>query len=154
MKHGIIVSGENLSFSASHFIVEHAKCERLHGHNYLVKAEFEGRLDEKGMIADFRLIKDTVSAICEQLDHRIIIPKNSKHVKIEKKGENLRIKAGKKLYSFPQRDCILIPTESSTAEQLAEFVFNEIKKELKKTKIKIVRASVAESNTSEAFYKE
>jgi len=156
MPHGIVARGDALSFSATHFIVEHDKCERLHGHNYQVKVELEGSLDEKGMIMDFRLIKDIISNICDALDHRVIIPENSKLVKIAKKGKNIEINAGKKFYSFPEKDCVLIPTESTTAEHLAEFIFKQIKTELEKKKmskrIKATRVFVAESSGSEAFY--
>ena len=40
----IRVSTDYLGFCTAHFIVfRHSQCERLHGHNYSVEAELEGR---------------------------------------------------------------------------------------------------------------
>ena len=152
--HGIIISGEKLRFSASHFIVEHDKCERLHGHNYSVRVELLGKVDEKGMVIDFNEIKEIVKSICDSLDHRVIIPRASKHVKIEKDGGNIAVIAGRKKYSFPENDCALIESEATTAEKLAEYIFKKIQAELEKRNknIKIKRVYVSESAGSEGFY--
>lgn len=152
--HGIIIGGEKLKFSASHFIVEHNKCERLHGHNYCVKAELYGDVDEKGMLIDFNEIKGIVKKICDFLDHKVIIPKDSVHIKISGDKENIEVIAGRKKYSFPKSDCAVIESESTTAEKLAEYIFKKIEAELEKKKrnIRVKRVIVSESIGSEAFY--
>lgn len=59
------------SFSAAHFLSEyHGKCERLHGHNYRVRAFARGsRLDASGMLVDFGALKGRLREVCERLDH-------------------------------------------------------------------------------------
>jgi len=59
------------SFAAAHFLTQyHGKCERLHGHNYLVRAFARGtELDAAGMLVDFGEVKGNLRAVCETLDH-------------------------------------------------------------------------------------
>jgi len=59
-------------FSAAHFLSHyHGKCERLHGHNYLVRAWATGaELDEGGMVLDFGDLKDALRKVVGELDHR------------------------------------------------------------------------------------
>lgn len=58
-------------FSAAHFLSQyHGKCERLHGHNYRVRAFASGvDLDESGMLLDFGVLKKHLRDVCEVLDH-------------------------------------------------------------------------------------
>jgi len=59
------------SFAAAHFLTEyHGKCERLHGHNYLVRAYARGQeLDRAGMLVDFGALKGHLRDVCGALDH-------------------------------------------------------------------------------------
>ncbi|PKL07404.1 MAG: 6-carboxytetrahydropterin synthase QueD [Spirochaetae bacterium HGW-Spirochaetae-7] len=59
------------SFAAAHFLTEfHGKCERLHGHNYVVRAYARGEtLDKAGMLVDFGEVKGRLRQVCETLDH-------------------------------------------------------------------------------------
>ena len=58
-------------FSAAHNLREYkGKCERLHGHNWRVDLHMEGdRLDDKGMILDFRDAKRILAEALEAFDH-------------------------------------------------------------------------------------
>jgi 6-pyruvoyltetrahydropterin/6-carboxytetrahydropterin synthase len=59
------------AFAAAHFLTQyHGKCERLHGHNYLVRAYAKGgELDAAGMLVDFGVVKGRLREVCEVLDH-------------------------------------------------------------------------------------
>ena len=59
-------------FSAAHFLTRyHGKCERLHGHNYLVRVTVTGpELDEGGMLVDFGILRQGLRDVIEKLDHR------------------------------------------------------------------------------------
>ena len=59
------------TFAAAHFLTEyHGKCERLHGHNYLVRAYARGmELDPAGMLVDFGDVKGRLREVCSSLDH-------------------------------------------------------------------------------------
>jgi 6-pyruvoyltetrahydropterin/6-carboxytetrahydropterin synthase len=58
-------------FAAAHSLTHyHGKCERLHGHNYRVRAWARGEgLGEGGMLVDFGLLKGALRAAVESLDH-------------------------------------------------------------------------------------
>jgi len=61
-------------FAAAHQIrgIE-GGCERLHGHNWKVEVFVSGdKLDENGLLIDFREIKDKTEALMEELDHKFL----------------------------------------------------------------------------------
>ena len=62
------------SFSAAHFLRNyHGKCERLHGHNWRVELEVEGdRLDEMGLLMDFKDLKRILGEVIDRLDHCLV----------------------------------------------------------------------------------
>ncbi|HUW41310.1 MAG TPA: 6-carboxytetrahydropterin synthase QueD [Rectinemataceae bacterium] len=62
------------SFAAAHFLRHYkGKCERLHGHNYRVRAWARGeRLDEGGMLLDFGELKAALRKVLEGLDHSLL----------------------------------------------------------------------------------
>jgi len=49
------------------------KCEDLHGHNWKVEVSVAGdKLDELGMIVDFRELKVELKKVLEILDHKLL----------------------------------------------------------------------------------
>lgn len=58
-------------FAAAHRLVHYnGKCERLHGHNYRVRAWASGRsLGEGGMLVDFGILKRALGEVIGRLDH-------------------------------------------------------------------------------------
>lgn len=58
-------------YDSAHFLRNyHGKCEKLHGHRYVVEAAlaFDG-LGEGGMAMDFAEVKGHLRAIADRLDH-------------------------------------------------------------------------------------
>jgi 6-pyruvoyltetrahydropterin/6-carboxytetrahydropterin synthase len=62
------------SFAAAHFLSSYkGKCERLHGHNYRVRAWAKGSsLGEGGMLLDFGDLKAALRQVLERLDHGLL----------------------------------------------------------------------------------
>lgn len=58
-------------FSAAHNLRNYeGKCERLHGHNWIVEASFNYKdLDEAGLAVDFKIAKAALKEATEPLDH-------------------------------------------------------------------------------------
>ena len=115
----------NIRFSSAHIIPEYEKCGRLHGHTYAVHVKIHGNPDYKGIIVDFTIVKDVLREIVNSLDHKILIPKKSKNVEIEKVKESVKIISLGKEYVFPDCDCIFLPIDSTSAENLAAFILGE-----------------------------
>ena len=78
-------------FEAAHQINGYnGKCQRLHGHNWSVEAIVEGRkLDELGMLIEFKVLKAELNKVLDELDHRYLneLPIFSK--KINPTAENI-----------------------------------------------------------------
>ncbi len=61
-------------FAAAHQLRGYrGKCEDLHGHNWIVEVGVEGtELDDVGLLLDFKVLKNHVDDVLEQLDHKYI----------------------------------------------------------------------------------
>ena len=64
----------SLAFSAAHRLPGYpGDCRRLHGHNWRVVVSVRAReLDELGMVADFRTVKEEARKVLAELDHTLI----------------------------------------------------------------------------------
>ncbi|MCK4364901.1 MAG: 6-carboxytetrahydropterin synthase [Thermoplasmatales archaeon] len=120
----------NIRFSSAHIIPEYEKCGRLHGHTYAVHAKIGGKPDSKGIIMDFSLLKDVLREVVNELDHKILIPEKSNVVKIEKGKDSVKIDSLGKQYVFPVNDCIFLPIDSTSAENLSKYILERL---IKKT---------------------
>jgi len=105
--YGIIVRE---SFSAAHFLRGYkGKCERIHGHNYSVELQIEGKnLDEIGLLWDFAEAKQLLRGILEELDHSLL-NEDSPLASLNPTVENIaryifeKVKARLPSHLFPKR---------------------------------------------------
>jgi 6-pyruvoyl tetrahydropterin synthase/QueD family protein len=120
------VEGGNLKFSSAHFITYSGKCERLHGHNYGVLVEVEGELGEDQVVFDFTVLKRLTREVCQQLDHRFLLPLQNPRLELIASPDTWEIRYQEKRYVFPRVDVVELPIENSTAELLAEYICNQL----------------------------
>ncbi len=131
------------SFDAAHFLDGYpGKCANLHGHRWRVIAKIAGeRLQTEGacagMLLDFSEIKSELRTLAETLDHRTIIEKGSLALATMDAFES----EGFELVELPFRP---------TAEQLARYFFEE----LKKRDLPICAVTVFETPDNSATYEE
>ena len=60
-----------------HRLPEHfGLCKNIHGHSYKMIVEFEGELDEQGMVIDFYDVEKIINPIIEKLDHAFMVKDN------------------------------------------------------------------------------
>lgn len=61
-------------YDSAHFLRNyHGKCERLHGHRYVVEVALaKDEIDESGIAFDFVDVKRELRALADSLDHRNI----------------------------------------------------------------------------------
>lgn len=114
-------------FSAAHFIKGHGGvCEKLHGHNWIVKVTAcMENLDDLGMVIDFKILKMHLKKILSILDHENLNELD------EFKGIN------------------------PTAEQIAKYIFTHLQESLQadyKDTHKIITVEVNETPGSGASY--
>jgi 6-pyruvoyltetrahydropterin/6-carboxytetrahydropterin synthase len=115
----------NIRFSSAHIIPEYEKCGRLHGHTYAVHLKIGGKPDSNGIILDFSLSKNVIREIVNELDHKILIPEKSKVVINEKNNKSVKITSLGKNYVFPLEDCVFLPINSTSAENLSKYLLEK-----------------------------
>lgn len=142
----IEISGwnSNIKFSSTHLLPEHERCGVLHGHTYAINAKITGDVDKNGFIIDFTKVKSDLRKIANNLDHKILIPEKNRFVVINEKEILIDLK--NKKYIFPKEDCVILPLENITAENLAIYVIDQYLKISKLPKnIKSVEIGMDES---------
>lgn len=114
---------EHLVFSAAHFITFAGNiCERLHGHNYRVFADVFGPLDENHYVVDFIALRDSLKAICDELDHHMLLPTQHPTIRVEPDEREVLVTFESRRWIFPREDCVLLPVANTTAELLAKWI--------------------------------
>lgn len=114
-------------FSSSHQLRHYeGKCERLHGHNFIVEAEIEGRkLDQKlDILMDFKKLKQLLKIVTDELDH-----------------EHLN-------------DLPAFTHQNPSSERLAQHVFTRLRELLAIHPVRLKEVMVAEKDSSRAYYSE
>ena len=120
------------NFAAAHSLRNYdGDCARLHGHTWVVEVSVLGEeLDEAGILIDFKKLKRLIAEMIEELDHSYIneVPYFNAHDK----------------YNNP------------TAENLARYIYINIKKELQNLKynVKISKVRLWESPNASVTYRE
>lgn len=111
-------------FSGAHRLrFYRGSCERLHGHNWVVRVQIEGAsLGEDGLLIDFRKVKRKLTVLIKKLDHHYL---NS-------------------LTFFKKRE--------PTAENIAKFIFDVLQKQLSQKRVWLRSVRVKESEDSWAEY--
>ena len=110
-------------FSAAHFLREYkGKCENLHGHNWKVAVAVSGeKLDAAGLLVDFGVVKKSLADVLALLDHKLL----NEEVEFFRK-------------------------ENPSAENIARFVYMEMKKKIPF----LASVTVDETETSSCRYGE
>jgi 6-pyruvoyl-tetrahydropterin synthase len=154
----IHVAKENLKFSAAHFIAYPGFREPLHGHNYQVGVALEGRLAANGYVLDFGLIKRLTKEIVDRLDERTIIPTLSDCLIIRQQDGQVGVRYEADSFSFPAADVALLPIVHSSAEELARFIWTELRDALAERnalgEVVAMDVSVAEGPGQSAIYRQ
>ena len=114
------------SFSAAHMLkAVGGKCEELHGHNFKVEATVTAQeLDQSGISIDFRNVKEWLQEILDTLDH--------KHL----------------------NELTSLLGENPSSENIARYIYKEMKLKVRQTELKVARVKVWESESAAVTYKE
>ena len=106
-------------FDSAHFLKEYqGKCSNLHGHRWRVEItvaaeELEETGQTRGMIVDFKTLKDDLNDLCDELDHCLIIEKDSLKEKT--------------LEALMEEDFKIVEMDfRPTAENMARYFFDEM----------------------------
>ena len=129
----IKVYKQYFNFACSHFLIfADGSREPLHGHNYRVTVQGKSTDLNGDMVFDFLDIKPIVRKICDSLDHKLLLPGENPLVKFSFQEKNLEyITPDGDFFSFPQQDVLILPLSNISAERLALYLAEKIKKNIK-----------------------
>ncbi len=107
------------SFDSAHFLKGYeGKCSNIHGHRWTVEVtvasenvEEEGQI--RGMVVDFKTLKDDLNALVDELDHSLVIEEGS----LKEKTKEALLEEAFRIVELPFRP---------TAENLAEYFYDEM----------------------------
>jgi len=113
-------------FSAAHNLRGYqGKCENLHGHNWKVEVWVTAeKLDELGMLMDFKELKAATNDLLDTLDHKY-------------------------LNEVPPFDEI-----NTTAENIARYIFEKLSEKLNDGNARVAKVRAWESDNAAASYSE
>lgn len=143
MSHRVSVSKDYLTFSAAHFLaIPGHKCERLHGHNYVVTVTVEGEVDAAtGFVVDFAVLKRVLRPTIDRLDHRVLVPTGGRHVRLRVEGARAAVEyGGAERFVFPTEHVAPVDVPATTAELLAEMLAGAVRSGLEVEGVRGVRA--------------
>lgn len=102
---------KRLHFCYGHRLLDYeGKCAHAHGHNAVMEIELAlAQLDARGMVCDFRDVKERLSNFIDQLDHRMLLRHDDPLIPaLESVGETA-----------------YVMQENPTAENIARLIFRE-----------------------------
>jgi 6-pyruvoyltetrahydropterin/6-carboxytetrahydropterin synthase len=127
----VTVERNRLRFAAAHMATFAGDLEPLHGHNYDMIIEIEGELTEDDWVWDFGSLKRLARDTAEELDHKFLLQRNSRVLRIEELPGAWRVSFGERSYTFPASDVLALPIENSTAERIGEWVSGRLQEGLR-----------------------
>ena len=123
----ICIEGADFKFSCAHFVAFKGFREKLHGHNYTVKVRIGGPMDHDGYVLDFGIVKAHLRGTCKKINESLIVPMRSDVLKITVNAPQVEIRSESgSFFSIPQDDCSLLPIVHSTAEELSEYIWDQL----------------------------
>ena len=143
------VTKDHLVFSAAHFITFNGNvCERLHGHNWRTAVEVVGPLDENRYVFDFIALRDALQKIVNELDHRVLLPTTHRQIHVQADDREVIATFENRRWVFPREDCVLLPVENTTAEEIAAWIakrLREVVVAVAKTPMDLIQVEVEEN---------
>ena len=114
-----------------HRLPDHfGQCKNIHGHSYKMLVEFEGKLDEQGMVIDYYDVEKIINPIIAKLDHAFMVNKDDKIVL----GFLEKMNSKKVVVDF-----------QSTAENICSYLLNEIRQASLPNNVKKIKVRVYET---------
>jgi 6-pyruvoyltetrahydropterin/6-carboxytetrahydropterin synthase len=156
----VSVTKDYLVFASAHFITFAGhRCEGLHGHNYRARVTVEGEIDEESwFVFDFVVIKRIMRGLCDEIDHKVLLPLQNPKIQIGEQGESVTVAyEGTPRYVFPKKDCALLPITNTTVEMLAELLAGRFRAEVEKLGARgltVIEMEIEENFGQTAVYRE
>ena len=156
-RYEVKVSKDYLVFPAGHFITYGGKCEPLHGHNYRTSVRIAGAVDANYYVVDFVELKQIMKEIIEDLDHKMLLPRDNPALTIEETDNSVSVRFEEREYRFPRQDVCFLPVPNTTVEMIARYLAGRLKEDLFAAgarELSEIAVEVEESFGQSAVYRE
>ena len=155
----IELSTQKMSFAAGHFLMfSETDRENLHGHNFSVTASISLKCKEDGYSEDYNIFKNQLIKICDSLNQKTLLPKNSKFLELITTDEHITAIYNGKHMQFLQRDILVLDMSNISVEGLAQYFILEMRDTCEKYNVSNIKICVSTSpgqgacmNSSEVF---
>jgi len=131
MEYRVRVERNKLKFAAAHMATYGGNLEPLHGHNYAVTIEITGTLTDDAWVCDFSTLKSAGKVLCDELDHKFLLQRDSRELEIDEGMSNWKIRFRERGFVFPKGDVLALPIDNTTAERLAEWFIGRLRDDLR-----------------------
>jgi len=123
----ITISKEYLKFSAAHFTIFSATDrERLHGHNFAVAVDLTAPVGDNGMCFSYRILKDRVQRLCDDLDEYMLLSGLSPFLEISEEGNQYKVRFNNEDMYFLKCDTLVLPIRNATVEEYSHYILTEL----------------------------
>lgn len=127
VQHRLQIHKEAFSFSAGHFTIFSATSrETMHGHNYYVSITFDLLVTHNGLSFDYRVYKQKIKALCDQIDRHFLLPQFSPYLTIESDDDYYYAYFANKKMPFLKEDVVILPLTNITIETLSLWFLQEL----------------------------
>lgn len=148
---------QNFKFSSAHFLIfDQKSAEKLHGHNYYVKVDFEfagQTTPESGFMVDFGVLKKQIHARLMEWDEMVLLPGKNPEIKTELKGPTLEVRFRERFYAFPANEVHLLPITNTSVENLSKLLATEFLQKFKVHGVTALTVSVEETAGQSGSFK-
>jgi 6-pyruvoyltetrahydropterin/6-carboxytetrahydropterin synthase len=90
----------------------------------------EGPLGEHHLVLDFETLDAVLRTITRELDHKVLLPLESRELSIEQTKESVTVSFRERRWVFPREECVLLPVPGTTAELLARWVSRRLREDI------------------------
>ena len=104
--------------------------------------QLEGDITEDSWVWDFGDLKQLTKDIADTLDHKFILQRESRILKIKESTTSWEISYVDKQYVFPKSDVVALPIDNSTAERIAEWFAEKLAESLSLREGKFTKLTV------------
>lgn len=151
----LVLEKEDFKFSCAHFtLFGPDDAELLHGHNYHVSVELQGRkLDDEGLLASFVDVKKAVRTACARLDERTLVPTRSPHLQLRSKNGEYEIRYQDRRYVVPEADILELPLVNTSIEEMALLLWRKLVDTVDLNGVDTLGVNVSETAGQSCWYR-
>ena len=155
----ILIEKEYLKFSCAHFLIfPDGSKERLHGHNYQVTSEVDGRLSQFGLVIDFKMVKPIIKELCDRLDEHWLIPGEHRELRyLHRDDGHTEVVYRECRYLAPTDEVIVLPINNTSAENFASWIGRNLCRRLRESfgpvSVRRLRVAVSETSGQDGVYR-